>query len=160
MGLILHDMSGNVAEWVEDCNHTRYSEGPLDGSAWTIGEDGSATIDEKAAGAKGKGKGGGAKAKGKDPGVAPTGINAVVTTGKGKGANPKAMGKDGATKIPGEQGSTKEKDECKTRVLRGGSWLSWPQDTRAARRFSLPPDNRGSSYGFRPVWRLHHETGN
>ncbi len=36
-GLDLYDMSGNVAEWVEDCWHTDYSGAPTDGSAWIEG---------------------------------------------------------------------------------------------------------------------------
>ena len=31
----LHDMAGNVAEWVEDCSHRTYAFAPNDGSAWT-----------------------------------------------------------------------------------------------------------------------------
>ena len=31
----LHDMYGNVWEWVEDCWHDNYSGAPTDGSAWT-----------------------------------------------------------------------------------------------------------------------------
>lgn len=30
----LHDMSGNVWEWVQDCWHDTYSAAPVDGSAW------------------------------------------------------------------------------------------------------------------------------
>jgi formylglycine-generating enzyme required for sulfatase activity len=34
----LHDMSGNVWEWVEDCWHDSYNGAPADGSAWIDGE--------------------------------------------------------------------------------------------------------------------------
>jgi formylglycine-generating enzyme required for sulfatase activity len=30
----LHDMAGNVSEWVEDCWHQTYVQAPTDGSAW------------------------------------------------------------------------------------------------------------------------------
>ena len=33
-GLKLHDMSGNVWEWVEDCWHSNYNAAPTDGRAW------------------------------------------------------------------------------------------------------------------------------
>lgn len=36
----LHDMSGNVSEWVEDCWHENYNGAPRDGSAWLEANDG------------------------------------------------------------------------------------------------------------------------
>ena len=35
----LHDVHGNVWEWVEDCWHNNYNGAPSDGSAWTINCD-------------------------------------------------------------------------------------------------------------------------
>ena len=35
----LHDMLGNVSEWVEDCWHDSYRGAPTDGTAWTTGGD-------------------------------------------------------------------------------------------------------------------------
>ena len=35
----LHDVSGNVSEWVEDCWHDDYVGAPDDGTAWTTGGD-------------------------------------------------------------------------------------------------------------------------
>ncbi|MGH8534603.1 MAG: formylglycine-generating enzyme family protein [Gammaproteobacteria bacterium] len=36
----LHDMLGNVWEWVQDCWHENYKGAPLDGSAWGEKQDG------------------------------------------------------------------------------------------------------------------------
>ena len=35
----LHDVHGNVIEWVEDCLHTSYEGAPTDGRAWTTGDN-------------------------------------------------------------------------------------------------------------------------
>ena len=37
-GFGLHDMHGNLDEWVEDCWHGSYAGAPADGSAW-VSED-------------------------------------------------------------------------------------------------------------------------
>jgi formylglycine-generating enzyme required for sulfatase activity len=34
----LHDMHGNMWEWVEDCWHDNYDGAPADGSAWLVGD--------------------------------------------------------------------------------------------------------------------------
>jgi formylglycine-generating enzyme required for sulfatase activity len=34
----LHDIHGNVSEWVQDCWNSNYNGAPADGSAWTTGE--------------------------------------------------------------------------------------------------------------------------
>jgi formylglycine-generating enzyme required for sulfatase activity len=73
----LHDMHGNVLEWVEDCWHGNYSGAPTDGSAWT------ASCAEV------------------------------------------------------------------SRVLRGGSWIDYPQYLRSAARNRVRPDLRLSNFGFR-----------
>ncbi|MDE0371738.1 MAG: SUMF1/EgtB/PvdO family nonheme iron enzyme, partial [Rhodospirillales bacterium] len=36
----LHDLHGNVGEWVEDCWHHSYRGAPSDGTAWTAGDCG------------------------------------------------------------------------------------------------------------------------
>ncbi len=36
----LHDMSGNVWEWTQECYHGSYTGAPMDGSAWTSGDCG------------------------------------------------------------------------------------------------------------------------
>jgi formylglycine-generating enzyme required for sulfatase activity len=73
----LHDMHGNVWEWVEDCYHDNYKGAPGDSLAWTANSD------------------------------------------------------------------------CSRRVLRGGSWVTFPPLLRAADRVWDSTDNRGSAFGFR-----------
>ena len=73
----LHDMHGNVWEWVEDCWRGSYGGAPSDGTAWTAGGD------------------------------------------------------------------------CRQRVLRGGGWVSSPNNVRTANRFRDNTDYRNNSIGFR-----------
>jgi formylglycine-generating enzyme required for sulfatase activity len=46
-------------------------------------------------------------------------------------------------------GSAWTTGNCGRRILRGGSWSSFPPNLRAARRGSGTPDNRGNGFGFR-----------
>ena len=75
-GFGLHDMHGNVWEWVEDCWNDSYAGAPSDGSAWESGG-------------------------------------------------------------------------CGARVLRGGSWVSFPRILRAANRGGVGTGNRDGILGFR-----------
>ena len=77
----LHDMHGNVREWVEDCYHDDYIDAPTDGSAWL----------------------------------------------------------SGCEKYEGEV----------TGVLRGGSWINYPEYQRSANRLGNDATVRDDSYGFR-----------
>jgi formylglycine-generating enzyme required for sulfatase activity len=72
----LHDMAGNVLQWVQDCFHPNYSGAPADGSAWTSGD-------------------------------------------------------------------------CSHRLVRGGSWLSDPEDLRSAARSRNSTVVRSNDLGFR-----------
>ena len=72
----LHDMHGNVWEWVEDCHTESYSDAPSDGSA-------------------------------------------------------------------------KRKEECQSRVQRGGAWDYYPSYLRSAYRTSDYQERRNANYGFR-----------
>ena len=78
----LHDMYGNVAEWVEDCWHVNYIDAPKDGSSWLDNTD-------------------------------------WFT------------------------------NNCKERVLRGGSWFSPAFELRSAYRFKHFNFNRSQHKGFR-----------
>lgn len=40
----LHDTSGNVSEWTQDCYHPNYTDAPTDGSAWEADEDGDCSV--------------------------------------------------------------------------------------------------------------------
>jgi formylglycine-generating enzyme required for sulfatase activity len=74
----LHDMDGNVSEWVADCWHESFRRAPLDGGAWV------------------------------NPG-------------------------------------------CRTRVVRGGSWASAPEQVRTSWRLASEADTTNARLGFRVV---------
>lgn len=40
----LHDMHGNMSEWVQDCWNDNYRRAPTDGSAWTPGDCGKRVV--------------------------------------------------------------------------------------------------------------------
>jgi formylglycine-generating enzyme required for sulfatase activity len=40
----LHDLSGNVGEWVEDCAHGTYERAPSDGSGWLEADEGDCNL--------------------------------------------------------------------------------------------------------------------
>jgi formylglycine-generating enzyme required for sulfatase activity len=46
-------------------------------------------------------------------------------------------------------GTARSSDNCSSRVLRGGSWFSFPLDLRSANRGRENPNGRRSSLGFR-----------
>jgi formylglycine-generating enzyme required for sulfatase activity len=46
-------------------------------------------------------------------------------------------------------GSPNTSGDCKSRVVRGGSWISNPRFVRAAFRINLEPVNLGNVFGFR-----------
>ena len=77
----VHDMHGNVWEWVEDCWNDSYVDAPYDGSAWASGD-------------------------------------------------------------------------CRSRVVRGGSWFSYPRYLRSAFRYRNTSDNRYNVIGFRVTRRF------
>jgi formylglycine-generating enzyme required for sulfatase activity len=72
----LHDMHGNVSQWVQDNYHPNYQSAPIDGSVWSGGES-------------------------------------------------------------------------FIRVLRGGSWVDYPQNLRSASRYRIDPFFRNYYGGFR-----------
>ncbi|MDH5739383.1 MAG: formylglycine-generating enzyme family protein [Nitrospira sp.] len=43
-GFQLHDLSGNVWEWVEDCWHDNYLQAPADGLAWMEANNGNCAL--------------------------------------------------------------------------------------------------------------------
>ncbi|WP_147651999.1 formylglycine-generating enzyme family protein [Vulcaniibacterium gelatinicum] len=77
----LHDLAGNLSEWVADCWHDSYRRAPADGHAWY------------------------------NPG-------------------------------------------CRTRVIRGGSWASAPEQVRASWRLGADADTTNARVGFRVVREL------
>jgi formylglycine-generating enzyme required for sulfatase activity len=77
----LHDMHGNLWEWVQDCWKDNYVDSPIDGSVWTT-------------------------------------------------------------------------QECRLRVLRGGSWNFYPEHLRSAARLKARQDIRFNFFGFRVARKL------
>jgi formylglycine-generating enzyme required for sulfatase activity len=48
----LYDMVGNVYQWVQDCYHDNYNEGPATDLAWTVGDHDEITDHWRVAGKK------------------------------------------------------------------------------------------------------------
>jgi formylglycine-generating enzyme required for sulfatase activity len=46
-------------------------------------------------------------------------------------------------------------EDCKARVVRGGSWGNAPRVLRAAYRLGFAPNDRGNNLGFRLAWTVN-----
>ena len=168
----LHDMHGNVFEWVEDCWHDNYEDAPDDGRAWREENGGDCATRVLRGGswnddqdyARSANRNGTTRTTGTTSSafgwcVRPH-LRALITEGRRVSAALRFL--------PGWRfgPAVAYRRTCRPerrwgrpltcpRVLRGGSWNNNQDNARSANRNRNNPNNRNNNIGFRVVCSSH-----